>query len=306
LALNLTFDIKQIMSAVIAPNNDHKNEPSNKLSALGQIRIVLVEPTHPGNIGSVARAMKTMGLSRLVLVNPKKFPHYEASKLAAGAESVLLSAEVVASTSEAISDCTMVLGTSVRDREVSWPTFSPRQTAANVDQHVCQADRQVAILFGRESSGLTNAEMDLCQSQIRISANQEYSSLNLANAVQIIAYELRMQLLDVEAGLTNSGDGNGDSKRQSIAVTETSIVDANAREVIATNAQRSGYIEHLQKTLESLDFIRAKPPTVLMRKLTRLYSKANLTVEEIQILRGILSAVESKIVSPETSATEGE
>lgn len=294
------------MSAVIAPNNDHKNEPSNKLSALGQIRIVLVEPTHPGNIGSVARAMKTMGLSRLVLVNPKKFPHYEASKLAAGAESVLLSAEVVASTSEAISDCTMVLGTSVRDREVSWPTFSPRQTAANVDQHVCQADRQVAILFGRESSGLTNAEMDLCQSQIRISANQEYSSLNLANAVQIIAYELRMQLLDVEAGLTNSGDGNGDSKRQSIAVTETSIVDANAREVIATNAQRSGYIEHLQKTLESLDFIRAKPPTVLMRKLTRLYSKANLTVEEIQILRGILSAVESKIVSPETSATEGE
>ncbi|MGK0375713.1 MAG: tRNA (cytidine32/uridine32-2'-O)-methyltransferase [Arenicella sp.] len=306
MALNLTFDIKQIMSAVIAPNNDHKNEPSNKLSALGQIRIVLVEPTHPGNIGSVARAMKTMGLSRLVLVNPKKFPHYEASKLAAGAESVLLSAEVVASTSEAISDCTMVLGTSVRDREVSWPTFSPRQTAANVDQHVCQADRQVAILFGRESSGLTNAEMDLCQSQIRISANQEYSSLNLANAVQIIAYELRMQLLDVEAGLTNSGDGNGDSKRQSIAVTETSIVDANAREVIATNAQRSGYIEHLQKTLESLDFIRAKPPTVLMRKLTRLYSKANLTVEEIQILRGILSAVESKIVSPETSATEGE
>lgn len=293
------------MSAVIAPNNDHKNELSNKLSALGQIRIVLVEPTHPGNIGSVARAMKTMGLSRLVLVNPKKFPHYEASKLAAGAESVLLSAEVVASTSEAISDCTMVLGTSVRDREVSWPTFSPRQTAANVDQHLCQADRQVAILFGRESSGLTNAEMDLCQSQIRISANQEYSSLNLANAVQIIAYELRMQLLGVEAGLTNSSDGNGDSKRQSITVTETSIVDANAREVIATNAQRSGYIEHLQKTLESLDFIRAKPPTVLMRKLTRLYSKANLTVEEIQILRGILSAVESKIVSPETCATEG-
>lgn len=244
-----------------------------------QIRIVLVEPTHPGNIGSVARAMKTMGLSRLVLVNPKKFPHYESTKLAAGAESVLLSAEVVATADQAISDCTMVVGTSVRDREVTWPTFNPRQTAELIQAHVSNDKHQVAILFGRESSGLTNAEMDLCQSQIRISANPEYSSLNLASAVQIISYELRMQLLESEQGL--------------VRCTPTES-PAKAREVAATKAQKNGHIKHLQNTLESLDFIKAKPPTALMRKLTRLYSKAELTVEEIQILRGILSATQSQ------------
>ena len=259
----------------------------SKLSLLERVRIVLVEPTHPGNIGSVARAMKTMGLSRLVLVNPKKFPHYEASKLAAGAESVLLNAEVVQTTKEALSDCTMVLGTSVRDREVTWPTFSPRETAAQVDRHVSEAEHQVAILFGRESSGLTNAEMDLCQSQIRISANQEYSSLNLANAVQIIAYELRMQFLQGAKG-HQVGD-------QSVTINGESITRAKERQLAATKTQKDGHIEHLQKTLESLDFIKAKPPTVLMRKLTRLYSKADLTVEEIQILRGVLSAVQSQI-----------
>ena len=284
------------MSAVLVTNHQ-----PNKLSSLAQIRIVLVEPTPPGNIGSVARAMKTMGLTRLVLVNPKKFPHPEASKLAAGAESVLLDAKVVQTASEAISDCTMVLGTSVRDREVSWPTFSPRKTAAIVDQHVSQAERQVAILFGRESSGLTNAEMDLCQSQIRISANEEYSSLNLANAVQIIAYELRMQLLGRDVGPKDSHDD--DFACNELPITAKVV---KKREIIATKVQKNGHIEHLQKTLEALDFVRAKPPTVLMRKLTRLYGKAHLTVEEIQILRGILSAVESKIASLEIGATEDE
>ena len=253
---------------------------SMKLPLLNQVRIVLVEPTHPGNIGSVARAMKTMGLSHLVLVKPKKFPHYEATKLAAGAESVLLDASIVSSVSEAINDCTMVLGTSVRDREVAWPTFDPRESAMLVDQHLAQAEHQVAILFGRESSGLTNAELDMCQSQIRISANDDYSSLNLANAVQIIAYELRMQLLAFTHG---------------IDMDDYALTPTEERRLSATTAQKNGHIEHLQKTLVSLDFVKANPPTVLMRKLTRLYSKADLTVEEIQILRGVLSAIESKI-----------
>ncbi|MFT6032116.1 MAG: tRNA (cytidine32/uridine32-2'-O)-methyltransferase [Arenicella sp.] len=278
------------MSAV-PPTSDADKESLNRLDSLAQIRIVLVEPTHPGNIGSVARAMKTMGLSRLVLVNPKKFPHYEASKLAAGAESVLLNAEIVQTADEAIGDCTMVLGTSVRDREVSWPTFSPRETAANVDQHVSQSERQVAILFGRESSGLTNAEMDLCQSQIRISANQEYSSLNLANAVQIIAYELRMQFLASGSGLKDNGKP---------------MTAAKERQVAANKQQKNGHIEHLQNTLESLDFIKVRPPTVLIRKLTRLYSKADLSIEEIQILRGILSAMQTKIASTDIGAAEDE
>jgi TrmH family RNA methyltransferase len=255
------------------------------------IRVVLVEPTHPGNIGSVARAMKTMGLSRLVLVNPKKFPHYESTKLAAGAQSVLVDAQIVATADEAISDCTMVIGTSVRDREVTWPTFDPRETSVKVSAHLNEKAHQVAILFGRESSGLTNAEMDLCQSQIRIPANSEYSSLNLANAVQIIAYELRMQLLGDENSLEENGGV---------------LTPAQERQVKASKAQKDGHIAHLQKTLTSLDFIKAKPPTVLMRKLTRLYNKADLTVEEIQILRGILSAMQSQKGASSHDAIESE
>jgi len=259
---------------------DQTAKTDARLCSLTQIRIVLVEPTHPGNIGSVARAMKTMGLSQLVLVKPKKFPHYEATKLAAGAENVLLDAEVVETTDQAVNDCTMVLGTSVRDREVSWPTYSPRETAVRVDQHIGLDQHKVAILFGRESSGLTNAELDMCQSQIRISASEEYSSLNLASAVQIIAYELRMQFLDAAEGPRINSEWDSPAKERQLA---------------ATKFQKDGHIQHLQKTLESLDFIKAKPPTMLMRKLTRLYSKADLTVEEIQILRGILSAMQSQI-----------
>lgn len=256
------------------------------MSFLKQIRIVLVEPTHPGNIGSVARAMKTMGLSNLVLVNPKKFPHYEATKLAAGAESVLLEAEVVATAEEAVSDCTMVLGTSVRDREVVWPTADPRETATQVSEHAKKdgENARVAILFGRESSGLSNSEMDLCQSQIRISANPEYSSLNLASAVQIIAYEMRMQV-------------NADHSHESVSEDEfmNGMNGTQKRQLPATKLQQNGHLDHLQNTLESLEFVKAKPPTVLMRKLTRLYGKANLTVEEIQILRGIYSAMQNKL-----------
>lgn len=247
---------------------------------LDQIRVVLVEPTHPGNIGAVARALKTMGLARLVLVNPKKFPHYEANKRAAGAESVLDSARVVDTVSEAVADCSLILGTSVRDREVSWPTFDPRESAIRVSEHLSNENEQVAILFGRESSGLTNFEMDLCQSQIRIPANDEYSSLNLASAVQIIAYELRVHCLPRENGHKKEGLSQSGTQQRQLA---------------ATKQQRDGHIEHLQKTLESLDFIKAKPPTVLMRKLLRLYNKADLTVEEIQILRGILTAVDTQL-----------
>lgn len=266
------------------------------MSFLKQIRIVLVEPSHPGNIGSVARAMKTMGLTNLVLVNPKKFPHIEATKLAAGADSVLEEAKVVTSAAAAIGDCTMVLGTSVRDREVVWPTADPRQTAANIGEHLKAngatneqpEQHQVAILFGRESSGLTNAELDLCQGQIRISANPEYSSLNLASAVQIIAYELRMQANADLAGLIpNSNEVSNDD--------EKAFTPAQKRQQVATKLEQERHLEHLQNTLESLDFIKVKSPTVLMRKITRLYSKANLSVEEIQILRGIYAAMQSKM-----------
>lgn len=260
------------------------------LELLNNIRVVLVEPSHPGNIGAVARSMKTMGLTRLVMVNPKKFPHCEASQRAAGAESVLDAAEVVQSARDAIGDCTLVLGTSVRDREVTWPTHDPSVSAQNMLEHIRmagtglsaddQAGPQVAILFGRENSGLTNQEMDLCHSQIRIPANDDYSSLNLASAVQIIAYELRMKCL-----ATTVIDSIGDQPQSS----------HEQRQQLATKQQQGGHIDHLEETLDALGFIKAKPPTMLMRKLTRLYNKAQLSVEEIQILRGILSAIQNKL-----------
>ncbi|MFT5573287.1 MAG: TrmH family RNA methyltransferase [Cryomorphaceae bacterium] len=253
-------------------------------SALDKISIVLVEPSHPGNIGSVARAMKTMGLSDLVLVNPKKFPHSEATKLSAGAESVLEQARVVESLEQAISDCTLVMGTSVRDREVGWPTANPSLSAAEMVDHLEQAsEHQVAILFGRESSGLSNQEMDCCHSQIRIDANIEYSSLNLASAVQIISYELRMK--SAASQVFNSVE----------RVSQVPTTPAQERQRLATQAELNGHLEHLQNTLLALNFSKSKKPTLLMRKLTRLYNKARLTLEEIQILRGILTAYSDKV-----------
>ena len=266
---------------------------------LENIKVVLVEPSHPGNIGAVARSMKTMGLHNLVLVRPKKFPHCEATKRAAGADSVLQAAKVVDDLSTAIGSCTLVLGTSVRDREVAWPTLDPRQAAEKLFSHIDDmGDKQgetesanqgqVAILFGRESSGLANEELDRCQAQIRISANSEYSSLNLASAVQIISYELRMRALQTDASTTSriANEETDENNQQS---------PFELRQANASVAQREGYLAQLEKTLIDLEFVKTNPPTMLMRKLTRLYNKAELSVEEIQILRGILSAVQALI-----------
>lgn len=265
------------------------------MQALQNIKIVLAEPSHPGNIGAVARSMKTMGLTNLVLINPKKFPHPEATKRAASADSVLEAATVLSDINQAVSDCTLVLGTSVRDREVAWPTADPKQTADKVIAHLadvssaaCTTDKKVAILFGRESSGLTNQEMDLCQMQIRIPANDDYSSLNLASAVQIIAYELRMQALSTFEQPTDP---------------EQKVTPAQQRQAFANKGQTDGHLEHLQATLAQLDFIKHDQPTMLMRKLTRLYNKAQLTIEEIQILRGILTAIQTQLPGSELPNT---
>ncbi|MCL4140169.1 UNVERIFIED_CONTAM: hypothetical protein GTU68_051622 [Idotea baltica] len=219
--------------------------------------------------------MKTMGLTKLVLVNPRKFPHVEASARAAGADDVLEGAQVVSQVSEAIADRTLVLGTSVRDRQVSWPTVNPKQAAQVMLSHIEELplDHKVAILFGRENSGLSNEELDLCQQQINIPANEDYSSLNLASAVQIIMYELRMRSLCL-----TQDDKPLEKRRQR-----------------ATKAQLEGHFQHLEDTLDKLDFIKSGPSTILMRKLTRLYNKAELTVEEIQILRGILAAMQDHL-----------
>ncbi|NNC99458.1 MAG: RNA methyltransferase [Gammaproteobacteria bacterium] len=270
------------------------------MEELEKLRIVLVEPTHPGNIGAVARSMKTMGLGGLVLVNPHKFPHQEATRRAAGAADVLQNAKVVDSVRSSIADCTLVFGTSVRDREVSLPTLDPRQAAAKMLQHIgvknqqsavnprTTESQQGAILFGRESRGLTNDELALCNWQIRIGANPQYSSLNLASAVQIISYELRMTASQQRANSPPTEVNSGGTATNPLSPQQR-------REQSANLTQREGHFAHLLETLEQLEFIKSRPPTLLMRKLTRLYNKAELSVEEIQILRGILTAIQTQL-----------
>ena len=174
---------------------------------LDNIRIVLVNTTHPGNIGGVARAMKNMGLSRLYLVAPEKFPDEQAVWRAASAGDLLDSAVVTATVEEAIADCQFVVGTSARERRIPWPLLDPRQCAARIDP--LSQREQVAIMFGREDRGLTNEELQLCNLHLNIPTSDAYSSLNLAMAVQIVCYELRMLL--VQPGLPETEDAQWDT-----------------------------------------------------------------------------------------------
>lgn len=246
-----------------------------------QFKFVLVETSHPGNIGAAARAVKTMGFTNLSLVNPKSFPCEEAMRRAAGAADVLQAAQVVSSLDAAISDCHLVVGTSVRDRSVAWPTQVPREMADQL-RHMSAEDcsNKIAIVFGRERTGLLNAELDKTQIQVRIPANPDYSSLNLASAVQLIAYELHCALLSddkplAEPNVPTSGKG--------------------LRQRLATTDELKGYYEHLVAVLEKVEFSRESPPTKLMRKIVRLYNRANINIEELNILRGMLATIDKKI-----------
>ncbi len=266
------------------------------------IRFVLVEPSHPGNIGAVARAIKTMGFSQLTLVKPKRFPDPEATVRASGADDVLEKCAVVDSLQAAIADCEYVIGTSVRDRQISWPVATPKETASKIqeflvrehnaarniknnkhlnDKMVSDDSPNIAVLFGRERTGLENHELDHAQWQIRIPANDDYNSLNLASAVQIIAYELNCALSDI-----------GNSNQQIVEENKTGV---EKRQRLATHAEMQGFYEHLEQTLLELDFIKTNPPTKLLRKIIRLYNRNNVSFEELQILRGILTATQQKI-----------
>ena len=254
------------------------------------ICFVLVEPSHPGNIGAVARAIKTMGFKKLVLVNPKKFPDPEATTRAAGADDVLANAQVFESLDAAIADCEYVIGTSVRDRQISWPVATPKETADKVvdflkieknEMTINEAKPKVAILFGRERTGLENHELDHARWQIRIPANDEYSSLNLAAATQIIAYELNCALQETAA--------------QTIEEETAQKTGVEKRQRLATHAEMQGFYTHLEEILLQLDFIKVKPPTKLLRKIIRLYNRSYVSFEELQILRGMLTATQHKL-----------
>ncbi len=232
------------------------------------IRIVLSHPSHPGNIGAAARAMKTMGLERLYLVNPTDFPSVEATARASGADTVLQHAVVTQTLDEAIADCQYVLGTSARLRTVSLPQLDARQAASEiVDQRPTQ---QAAVLFGRERFGLTNEEINRCHGLVYIPTNPEYGSLNLGMAVQIISYEMRLAKLAA---------GNHQ-------VPEMPSEPPARQELV------EGLIDHLRRTLLAIGFLDPKQSTTMLARLRRLLQRAEPAETEVNILRGILSKMD--------------
>lgn len=240
---------------------------------LENVRIVLVGTTHPGNIGAAARAMKTMGLESLWLVAPKSFPCAEATARASGADDVLAGARVCESLDEALAGCRLVAGSSARLRAVPCPTLPPRTGAQRLVSEVRLAP--VALLFGRESSGLSNEEMDRCHLLIHIPANPGYSSLNLASAVQVLAYELRVAVEESEQG-------------------QPPRLLSEAEEAVADAVQLEGFFRHLEQALFDLGFAHPKQADKLLRRLRRLFLRARPTTDEINILRGVLSAAQGR------------
>lgn len=236
---------------------------------INQIKVVLVGTTHPGNIGAAARAMKTMGLQRLELVNPKSFPDEEATALAAGADDVLDKAVIHRELREAVRDCVQVFGTSARQRNISWPVLTPAQAARQVAGFY-NASAQIAIVFGRESSGLTNEELELCSNMISIPSNPSFSSLNLAASVQIICYEIYKELRE---------DANG-------------VADIKMNVPLVTTAELERLYEHLEECMMDIGFYNPEKPRLLMRRLRCLFNRAQLDQNEYNILRGILAAAQ--------------
>ena len=235
---------------------------------LDNIRIVMVNTSHPGNIGAAARAMKTMGLADLCLVAPVQFPHEKAMEMAAGANDVLAEATVVQTLDEAIADCTLVVGTSARSRAIPWPLQTPRALAEQLKLE--SPSSKIAILFGREQSGLSNEELQRCNFHIQIPANPDYSSLNIASAVQIIAYELRVACLG-------------------------ELVQEEWDYRVATSDEMEKFYQHLQEVLIEIDFLKMSAPRKLMARLRRLYYRARPDVMEMNILRGMLTAVQDAL-----------
>lgn len=229
----------------------------------------MIQTSHPGNIGAAARAMKNMDLEDLVLVAPRDYPSSEAFARASGAEDVLRSARVVDSLKEALSDRELVVGASARRRSIAWPELDPRAAA----QHILQTGYRTAILFGREQTGLTNEELECCHYLLNIPANPEYSSLNVSQAIQVMAYELYVKRL---SGLKGA--------------------EPPSQERPATAGAMASYHGHLERVLRTVGFLHpTKHEESIQRRLHRIYNRAAPTVEELHLLRGILTRIERKI-----------
>jgi tRNA (cytidine32/uridine32-2'-O)-methyltransferase len=238
------------------------------MNPLQSIRTVLIRPTHAGNVGGAARALKNMGLEQLYLVAPAGYRNGEALARAADARDVLESAVVCPSLDEAIGDCRFVLGTTARTRRIEWPTVDPREGAARVLE---QAKRgPVALLFGQERSGLTNVELDRCNVLVYIPASAVYPSLNLVCAVQILAYEI-------------------------FRLGSEPLPPPASAEVPATDAEVTHFYRHLEEVLIQIAFLDPANPRLLQRRLRRLFNRVQLDQNEVNILRGILTQIQSAL-----------
>lgn len=230
------------------------------------VRIILVETSHPGNIGAAARAMKNMGLTELVLVSPQEFPSDQAVFRAVSAGDVVKEARVVASVDEAIADCQLVIGTSARDRKIPWPMLSPEQCGVR-SAAAAASGQKVGIVFGREASGLTNEELQKCHFHVNIPTGEAYSSLNLAMAVQVITYEI-LKAKQADEPVDEQWD--------------MPYADAAAMEF---------FFEHLEQTLIQVKFHDPDNPRRMLTRLRRLFNRVRADEMEINILRGFLSAI---------------
>lgn len=250
---------------------------------LSHVRIVMVNTTLPANIGSALRAMKTMGLCKLVLVSPKTYPHPDIHALAAGATDLIEHIELVETLEDAIKDCHLVFGTSARSRTIPWPLLDARPAAQKSMHAVIDSHQEIAIIFGREDRGLTNEELALANYHVTIPVNNDYGVLNVAQAIQIICYEMRMATLDLAEKTT--------SPQPTMQVTDQH--DMLWDEPLVSHQQMEQFYPHIEKMLADIEFLDPENPRLLPLRLRRLFGRIQLDKMEYHLLRGIFTRVQA-------------
>lgn len=250
---------------------------------LSHVRIVMVNTTLPANIGSALRAMNTMGLVKLVLVAPKTYPHPDIDALAAGATDLIEQIEIVETLEEAIKDCHIVFGTSARSRTIPWPLLDARPAAELSLKAVATQQQEVAVIFGREDRGLTNEELAMANYHVTIPVNTDYGVLNVAQAIQVICYEMRMAAMEFTAKIADP--------EAKMHVTDD--VDMQWDEPLVTHEQMEQFYPHIEKMLADIEFMDPKNPRLLPLRLRRLFGRIQLDRMEYHLLRGIFSRVQA-------------
>lgn len=264
-------------------NNKLRDPYFQRKNMLKAIKIVLVGTSHPGNIGGVARAMKNMGLAELCLVAPRaQFPHPDAVLRSVGATDILDNATVYERLEDAVADCTLVAGSSARSRHLPWPLLNPRELAGRLEQELAHSEHRIALVFGREDRGLSNEELHLCHLHVHIPCNPDFSSLNLAAAVQVLSYELRMAVLIKEKQV----------KEEKQAPAQKLPFGTEWDVPFASSEALEHFFKHLENSLIEIDFHNPNKPRQLMSRLRRLYMRARPDTMEVNMLRGILTATQ--------------